>query len=141
MSQHSVALIDKSVQTANVWFEQLEQHIDLPNHEAALSVLRGVLHRVRDQLTVDEVAHLGAQLPTLIRGIYYEAWKPSTNPEKVRDRDKFVDELRASLPEMLQGEGEPEKAFRAVFAVLSEHVTSGELDHVINMLPEPVQQL
>jgi len=34
--------------------------------------LSAVLHALRDRLTVSEAAQLGAQLPMLVRGFYYE---------------------------------------------------------------------
>ncbi|MPZ50553.1 MAG: DUF2267 domain-containing protein [Dehalococcoidia bacterium] len=48
------------------------------------------LHQVRDRLQLEEVAHLGAQLPMLVRGIYYEGWDPSRNPRL----DRTADEVR-----------------------------------------------
>jgi len=41
-------------------------------------LVRGVsLHALSDRLTVQEVAQLGAPIPMLIRGFYYEGWVPS----------------------------------------------------------------
>jgi uncharacterized protein (DUF2267 family) len=44
------------------------------------SALRAVLHALRDRLTVAETAHLSAQLPMLIRGIYFKGWDPTKVP-------------------------------------------------------------
>jgi len=38
----------------------------------AYNALRAVLHALRDRLTTEEIAQFGAQLPTFVRGVYYE---------------------------------------------------------------------
>jgi hypothetical protein len=64
----------------------------------AYSALRAVLHAVRDRITVDEAAHLGAQLPLLIRGIYCEGWHPAATPRKERHCQQFSPMFMSSPP-------------------------------------------
>jgi hypothetical protein len=52
--------------------------------------LRATLHALRDRLTVEEVAQLGAQLPMLIRGFYYEGWDPTGKPLRERHEEQFL---------------------------------------------------
>ncbi|MET7663601.1 DUF2267 domain-containing protein [Streptomyces sp. NPDC005356] len=53
-------------------------------------------------MSVDEIAHFGAQLPTLIRGIYYDSWRSSETPVKM-DREELLTRVRQSS---LQDRGE-----------------------------------
>jgi uncharacterized protein (DUF2267 family) len=101
--------------------------------------LRAVLHCLRDRLTVDEAAQLGDQLPMLVRGIYYEAWRPAGKPEKVRSREEFLSRIAAHLAPTRPIS--PEDAARAVFAVLENHVSPGEIRDVIDVLPREIQAL
>ena len=57
------------------------------------AALRAVLHALRDRLPVDEASQLGAQLPMLVRGIYYSGWDPSKVPVKM-SRDEFMQRIR-----------------------------------------------
>jgi uncharacterized protein (DUF2267 family) len=75
-----VEAIDRSVDKANVWLKDMTTELGGERHEA-YAALRAVLHTLRDRLTVDEAAQLGAQLPLVIRGIYYENWDPSDTPQ------------------------------------------------------------
>jgi uncharacterized protein (DUF2267 family) len=101
--------------------------------------LRATLHALRDRLTVDEVAQLGAQLPMLIRGFYYEGWDPTGKPLKVR----HVEEFLTLIDEELRNTDavDPERAARAVFALLAARIADGEIQDVKHMLPGNIRDL
>jgi uncharacterized protein (DUF2267 family) len=105
----------------------------------AYSALRAVLHVLRDRLGADEAAHLGAQLPMLVRGFYYEDWRPSAHPLKYRHKEDFLQRVGQHYPGL--AEDERELAVRAVFKVLARHVTGGEIEQVKNQLPGDVRPL
>jgi uncharacterized protein (DUF2267 family) len=58
---------------------------------------RAVLHVLRDRLPVPEAAHFGAQLPMLVRGFYYDNWKPATAPKKIKTAQEFYDAVRQNF--------------------------------------------
>jgi uncharacterized protein (DUF2267 family) len=129
-----IDIITRSVEKTNVWLSELSDELGIEDRQAAYRVLRAFLHAVRDRLTVDEAAQLGAQLPELIRGIYYEGWDPSRTPMKYRDLDEFL--RRVSDEALLHGETEASHAASAAARVLHRHVSEGELNDVLAMLPE-----
>ena len=81
-----VELIDRSVEKTNVWLKELAAELGTDDRKFAYRVLRAYLHAVRDRLMVDEAAQLAAQLPELVRGIYYEGWVPSRTPMSLPQR-------------------------------------------------------
>jgi uncharacterized protein (DUF2267 family) len=101
--------------------------------------MRATLHALRDRLPVEEVAQLGAQLPMLVRGSYYEGWDPTAKPLKIRHKDEFL----ARVAQEIQGDdaADVEQLVRAVFAVLAARVTEGEIKDVRHVLPEEVRRL
>jgi uncharacterized protein (DUF2267 family) len=103
------------------------------------SALRITLHALRDRLTVEEVAHLGAQLPMLVRGFYYEGWDPTGKPEKVRHKEQFLARIEQEFKN--DDSVDPEVVARAVFFVLSHRVTQGEIEDVKHILPEELRSL
>ena len=70
MSALGLETIDTAVSGANSWINEVNKRTGWDNKQRSYRLLRQVLHVIRDHLSVDEVAQLGAQLPTLIRGIY-----------------------------------------------------------------------
>lgn len=126
------------LQQAQEWLKELRDNADLADENEALSVLRSVLHQLRDRLTPEEAIELGAQLPVIIRGVYYDGWRPSRTPEKVRSRQKFLDEV---LMKMLPRRVDPEAAVKDVFALVAHHCDPGEVGDVIDQLPAEIKEL
>lgn len=133
------AVFARTVQQSQTWLKELIDGTVITDEHKAFAALRAVLHHLRDRLIVQEAAHLGAQLPTLIRGAYYEGWRPNETPSKDRTAEAFI----AAVREELSGHPEidPETATRAVFALLSREIAAGEIEDVRRMLPEKVREM
>ena len=139
MAREGLEVFDKTLQTTHIWLKRLMEELHTDDREQAYLALRAVLHALRDNLTVEEATDLGAQLPMLVRGIYYESWNPARVPARERSRQAFLDHVNRVLPGGF--EYDAEMASRAVFKVLAERVTAGEIHHVKSMLPQDVQTL
>lgn len=130
--------LNHAVQTADEWLRDLgEAHEEFHDRERGYAALRAVLHNLRNRLTVDEAAHLGAQLPTLIRGVYFGSWKPSQQPGKERHAEPFIEGI---MRELNRPPAYCEMATRAVFQLLREKVPGGEIDDVKQMLPQEIRR-
>jgi uncharacterized protein (DUF2267 family) len=137
MPTDRAGIIDHSVEKAHIWLNELAAELGSEDQQYAYRVLRAVLHAVRDRLTVDEAAQLAAQLPELIRGIYYEGWDPSRTPASYHDSKTFLDRIAAEA--LLAGESEASYAAEAVMDVVRHHISAGEFEQVLHALPRPVR--
>ena len=138
MSATGLEVFDHTLQKTNIWLKEIMEELG-PDRQRAYHALRAVLHSLRDRLTVEEAAHLSAQLPLLVRGIYFEGWHPAGKPNKDRSTDEFL----AHVEERLQGV-EPinvVNATRAVLKLLQEHVTDSEIAHVRQMTGKALEPL
>jgi uncharacterized protein (DUF2267 family) len=129
-----VTLIEESAQKTHLLLRELAEELGRSGDEKyAMRVLRGVLHTLRDRLPVEETAHLAAQLPELVRGIYYEEWRPARVPLDYHDVETFLDHVAAEAH--LAGETEAAYGVEAATRVLGRHLSKGELGHVATALP------
>lgn len=128
---------DKSVQKANGWLKELEDDLRIDSRDHSYTLLRAVLHTLRDRLPLVEIVQLGGQLPTLIRGIYYDGWTLNERPGRLNSMDEFVRTvLEAMAPTMPR---HPKMEVEGVLALLGRHVSAGEIADVQRCLPETLR--
>jgi uncharacterized protein (DUF2267 family) len=132
-------LFEATLNKTNAWLSHVMRVLPTEDRHTAYLALRATLHALRDRITVEEVAQLGAQLPMLIRGFYYEGWDPTGKPLKIRDRQQFLDRIAHELREV-DGK-DPEEVARAVFVVLVQRISDGEIDDVKHVLPHDIREL
>jgi uncharacterized protein (DUF2267 family) len=129
---------DTTVQKTNEWLVEIETRLSCERQDA-YRALRSGLHTLRDQMPVDVSAHLAAQLPMLVRGLYFEGWQPAKVPARIRSRAELVDELRRELTPTL--EGRAEQILEATLLVLERHLSPGEVDKIRRIVPTPIREL
>lgn len=85
-----IPVFDTTLEKTNIWLRDVMAELGSKDRHEAYLALRGVLHALRDRLQVEEAVQLGAQLPVLIRGFYYDGWRPSATPKKERHLGQFL---------------------------------------------------
>ena len=133
------AVLDSSMQKTHEWLNQVEDELGIDNEHAAYAALRATLHAIRDRLPVELVAHFGAELPLLIRGIYYDGWHPSATRLKEAQSMAFSEAMRREL----QGHNElqhVDEVAQAVLRVLDQRLEPGQIGNVIEAMPEEARR-
>ncbi len=139
MSSAGLESIDHTVQLTHTWINDLDDLVGWESKARSYRLLRTVMQALRDWLPVNDAVHLGAQLPTLLRGVYYEHWRPAATPVAERHRTDFlarVDEAFRTDPILFTAE-----AVSAVFELLSDKINAGEIDKVRHALPSDLRAL
>ena len=129
---------DKTVQESNLWLKDLMERLHSQDRHHAYSTLRAVLHSLRDRIGPENAAHLGAQLPMLLRGLYYEGWDPSGKPTKERHEAQFLARVGEELPRA--DEAEVEQGVYAAFDVLAKHIDRGAAVKLAVILPQELRK-
>lgn len=130
---------DSTIHKTNTWINEILAQLNSTDRHFAYHALRAVLQVLRDRLTVEEAVQLGAQLPMLIRGVYYEGWSPTGKPLKW-NKQEFLQCIRDSFRNSTMVH-DPETMVRAVFAIVARHVSEGEVRNVKGILPKTLREL
>lgn len=139
MTTQGLQVIDHTVQVTHEWINELTGRLDWGSKRSALRLLRSTLQLVRDHLLVDEMAHLSAQLPLLVRGMFFEGWVPGRTPIRARQTAEFTAAIDAAMGDSEEYRGEPD--IICVFDLLNAHLSPGEVADVRANLPEGIRTL
>ncbi len=137
MSTQHLEVLETTVQKTHQWIDSLAEAANLDSHTAYLA-LRAVLQTLRDRLPAPEAAHFAAQLPLLIRGIFYEGYRPTEVPERL-SRQEFIERINEKIQS--QRLADPVEAASQVFALLERFLGSGELERIGLVLPVELRSL
>jgi uncharacterized protein (DUF2267 family) len=133
-------LWDKALSKSNVWLSDLSSELGWENANHTLLALRAVLHALRDRLPRNEAVHLAAQMPLIIKGLYFDGWDPGVRPVKARTKEEFLALVQNRLQRGVL-DADPERVTRAVFKLLAQRVSEGEIRDVRGVLPPEVAEL
>jgi uncharacterized protein (DUF2267 family) len=139
MSMTGLEVFDSTVHQTNAWLKSLMGKIGTGDRHRAYIALRSTLHALRDRLPPEVAVHLGAQLPMLVRGFYYEEWRMARTPTRERHTEEFLEPIATAFrndPEI-----RPEEVAKGVFALLTAELDSGEVHKVISVLPRELREL
>jgi uncharacterized protein (DUF2267 family) len=138
MSATGLDVFDKTLQNTNTWLGEIMEELG-PDRQVAWHALGAVLHTLRDMIPVGAAVNLGAQLPLLVRGLYYDQWLSPDTPVNFRKRDEFLANVQKGLANIRPVD--PTAATEAVLRVLNHHIAPGQVDKTRAILPEQIRAL
>lgn len=139
MSTTGLAHFDDTVHKTNVWLKEVMIAFEWEDRQTAYRALRVTLHTIRDHLPVAIIAHLSAQVPTLVRGVLFEGWTPETSVHPDRSLSDFLHPIQQAFDRDIYPE--PETIAQRVFGVIANHVSEGEISHIEQALPKHVRDI
>jgi uncharacterized protein (DUF2267 family) len=138
MTMTGLETFDRAIHKANDWLKDIMFELNWEDRHRAYLALRATLHALRDRLSAEEAVHLGAELPLLIRGVYYDGWRPAGKPGKERRKEEFLAHIKQAFRD---GDIDPETVARAIFKLLAYRISQGEIKDIKGILPAELKDL
>jgi uncharacterized protein (DUF2267 family) len=139
MSAVGLEAIDHTVHVTHRWINELDEKLGWNNKARSYRLLKAVLHGIRDWLPVNESADFAAQLPELLRGAYYEQWRPARTPVKHRSKIDFIARVEESFRD--DPLAQSLHAIVSVFELLSRKISAGEIADVRHAFPVELRKM
>ncbi len=139
MTQTQIDSFDSTLQKTTTMIKAIQDRFEWVDRNQAYVALRSVLQTLRDRLTVEHAAGLGAQLPMLVRGFYFEGWKPSQVPLKM-NKDEFVGEVERQI-DPLSYDIPTEEMIKGIVAIVQDYTDPNEMRKIKKTLPNDIQDM
>lgn len=139
MSTQGLEVIDHTVQLTHEWINELRERLDWTSSRDALRLMRITLAQIRDHIGHEEAAQMSAQMPLLVRGIFFEGWSPARTPVRDRSAATFIAAIEDHLGDVLEWRGRED--ITAVFKLLNARISDGEIADVKANLPKHIREL
>ena len=130
-------ILDRQVQKTREWLTDVQERGEYESLEDAYTATRAVLQAQRDRLPVDEIVHLSAQLPLVLKGVLFDGYSYTESPPRFDTEQQFYDRVR----EHAQTDLDPQRATQAVLGTLKSRVAPGEIQDVRSVLPDELAGL
>jgi uncharacterized protein (DUF2267 family) len=137
LSGTGVSSLDHSIEKANIWLAEVAGEFGTEDRKFAYRVTRAWMHTLRDRLPIPVAAHLAAQLPELLRGVFYNGRNPSHVPDKFDEAEyvrRFSRDANIHNTEVNQAAGRVTKVMR-------QHMSAGVIDEAMDALPTDIRKI
>jgi uncharacterized protein (DUF2267 family) len=137
----NISSLDRAVTNAVEIIDEVQDELGWESKDKTYQATKAVLQSVRDRLQIEEVIHLSANLPLILKGMMMDGYTLKNKPERIRDLEGFLELVQANYDATMHDIINPEDATITVLNVLNDHIGGGELCKVAANMSAPIQRL
>jgi uncharacterized protein (DUF2267 family) len=137
----NISSLDRAITNTVEIIDEVQDELGWGSKDKTYQATKAVLQSVRDRLQIEEVIHLSANLPLILKGMMMDGYTLKNKPERIRDLEGFLELVQANYDATMHDMINPEDVTIIVLNVLNNHVGGGELCKVAANMPAPIQRL
>lgn len=138
MTGTTILALNRSMQTTMEWLNEIQAELGWEDDERVYNATKAVLHTIRDRLPLEEAAKFSAQLPMIMKGMYFDQYDPTGKPLKLRSREDFLNHVRENFPDPAFN---PEDAVRGVMKGIGKRTNWESTEKFALNMPESIRDL
>lgn len=131
-----MSVLEPSLQHSLEWLKEIQQELGWTDKQKVYVGTRAVLQVLRDRLTIEEASQLGAGMPLIIKGMFYEGFSPGKKHDRVRTQAEFYSRIQHVVPQL-----PAEELTAGVLVVLGRRIANGEIDDMLATLPKHLREM
>lgn len=139
--QQTLHLLNHAVDNVTVWLKDIQKELGWASLENTYSATKAVLQAIRDRLPMEEVIHLSASLPLIMKGMLIDQYDFTKKPAKIFTQSLFLELIEAYYNPYKRNVIHPEEVVQAVVAVLNCRIGGGEMCKVAAIMPQEIKLL
>lgn len=118
---------------SQIWIREIQQQMDFINTDTSYRLLKAVLHALRDQMSLAEMAYFAGQLPLLLRGTFYEGWNPYMVNLSSFTKENFLQSVRKHLELIGKPQFELETGVLVALNVIKKHLQGAVKEQYVSI--------
>lgn len=141
MSTNNIAALDHAYENVTAWLKEVQNELGWDSLENTYSATKAVLQAIRDRLPVEEVIHLSAGLPLVMKGMLIDQYDFTEKPAKIFTQSLFLELVEEYYNPYKRNQIHPEETVCAVIKVLNRRMGGGEMRKVAAIMPNEIKEL
>jgi uncharacterized protein (DUF2267 family) len=137
----NILSLDRAISNAVQWIDDIQDELGWESRDDVYHATKAVLQSIRDRLPIEEVIHLSANLPLIMKGMMMDGYDLKNRPERIRDVEGFLEYVQANYDASTRDIISSEDATIAVIKVLNTRMGGGEMRKVAATMPEKIRRL
>jgi uncharacterized protein (DUF2267 family) len=137
----NIASLDRAVENVILWLSDIQKELGWDSRENVYAATKAVLQAIRDRLPIQEVVHLSANLPLVMKGMLMDGYDLTEKPARLWTQDLFFELIEEYYNPYKRNAIHPEDAVQAVVRVLNRKMSGGEMCKVAATMPLEIKDL
>jgi uncharacterized protein (DUF2267 family) len=121
----NITSLDRAIQNTLLWLNDIQAELKWDSQDNVYSATKAVLQTIRDRLPVEEVVHLTANLPLVMKGMLMDGYDLTEKPAKIWTQDLFFELIQEYYNHFKRNAIHPEDAVLAFVKVLNRRMGGG----------------